>query len=75
METALLQGLSLSLDELETHWIEDLRKRMTWMTYAIHHLYEILFFMGSLLLIIGFIRYLIRKRTYAEEDPFAEGDL
>ena len=69
---AILKGLAASIDELEEAWHEGLRKRITWVTYVINHLYEILFFIAALIMIYGFIRVFIKKRAYQEDDE--DGD-
>jgi hypothetical protein len=71
IDGAILDSFSISLGELERAWYEDLRKRITWLTYLINHLYEIIFFIAALLMIIGFIRRLLKKKEHPPED---EGD-
>jgi len=71
-EEAVQRGLSVSTEELEAAWYHDLRKRLTWFTYLINHLYEILFFLAALMTIFGFARRWWKKRAYwreAEDDP------
>lgn len=65
-ERAIRRGLLIPLDELEREWLKDLRNRATWLTYLTVHLYQILFFLGALLTILGFIRAVIRKRRYRD---------
>jgi hypothetical protein len=67
-ESAIVAGLSVSLDELEKGWHDTLRKRVTWFSYVINHLYEILFFLAALIMIYGFIRVFIKKRAYTDDD-------
>jgi len=77
-EEAILKGLSVSFGELESAWQHDLRKRLTWLSYLINNLYEILFFLAALITIVGFARRWLRKRRYyreEEDDPsFSHGD-
>lgn len=68
VDEALLRGLSISLDELESRWHHHLRRRITWVTYLINHLYEILFFLAAMAMIYGFIRGLKKKRAYRDEE-------
>ncbi len=68
MDEALVRGLSISLDELESRWHHHLRRRITWVTYLINHLYEILFFLAAMAMIYGFIRGLMKKRAYRDEE-------
>ena len=67
-EKAFSAGLSISLDDLERGWHDTLRKRITWFTYVINHLYEILFFLAALITIYGFIKVIMKKRAYQGED-------
>jgi len=70
---ALSKGLSISLDELEAAWIGHLKKKISFLTYMSNHLYEVLFFLAALILIYGFIKRLIQKRSYGshDEDSYA----
>ena len=68
VDEALLRNLSISLDELESRWHHHLRRKITWVTYLINHLYEILFFFAAVAMIYGFIRVLIKKRAYRDEE-------
>ena len=67
-DVAFLKGLSISLEKLEKEWQNHLKKRITWITTLINYLYEILFFLGALIMIYGFIRVWIKKRRYRDED-------
>ena len=66
VDEALLRSLSISLDELESRWHHHLRRKITWVTYLINHLYEILFFMAAMAMIYGFIRGWMKKRAYRD---------
>lgn len=68
VDVAILKGLSIPLDELESRWHSHLRKRTTWFTYLTTNLYGILFFLAALITICGFIRLLIKKRRYKDEE-------
>ena len=70
-EEAIFDGLSVSFGELEAAWHHDLRKRLTWLSYLLNNLYEILFFMAAVITIFGFARQWWRKRRYYrdEDDP------
>ena len=68
VEVAIRKGLSISLNELEARWHQHLKRRITWVTYLINHLYEVLFFLAALTLIFGFIRRLMKKRAYRGEE-------
>ena len=73
-ETSVLKTLSVSFEELEMDWNASLKNKNAWFRFLIAHLYEILFSLAAILLIVGFIKAVIRKRTYNryedEEDSF-----
>lgn len=68
VDVAILEGLSISLNDLEIEWHQHLKRKTTWLTYLTRYLYEILFFLGALAMIYGFIRQIIKKRAYQEEE-------
>ena len=68
LDLAIMQGFSISMDELEARWHDDLKRRITWPTYLISHLYEILFFLAALATTYGFIRRWLKKRAYTDEE-------
>jgi hypothetical protein len=67
-DVAVIEGLSVSLNDLEIEWHQHLKRKTTWLAYLVNHLYEILFFLGALAMIYGFIRQIIKKRAYQEEE-------
>jgi heme/copper-type cytochrome/quinol oxidase subunit 2 len=70
MDDAVLWSLSVSLEELEENWHEHLRKQVPWLTYLSMNLYQILFLLGAVMTIIGFIRYRRKKRRQADWEDF-----
>jgi len=68
VETAIPKVLSISFDELEERWYRDLRRKRTWFVYLATHLYEILFFLAALTAIFGFVKLMIKKKAYKDED-------
>jgi Peptidase MA superfamily len=72
-ETAISKALSVPFDELQRNWRHHLEKKLTWYTYLINNLYEILFSLAALLAAIGFVRAYLKKRAYMrqreEEEP------
>ncbi len=74
IDIAILESLSIPVDELEKRWHDYLKKRTTWFTYLSSHLYQFLFSFASLVLIYGFIRFLIQKRACKddEEEDFVD---
>jgi hypothetical protein len=65
---ALVANLSIPLDELEHLWHKDLTSGKIWFYYLSTYLYAILFFLASVLAVIGFIRYQIRRRKSREKE-------
>jgi len=72
VDAAVMKSLSIPLDELEKRWHGHLRKRTTWITYMTANLYEILFFLAALITIYGFVKLLIKKKHYKDEDDEGE---
>jgi len=75
LETAVFRNLSLSLNQLEKEWLDDIERTPRWLVYLANNIYGILFFFAAILLIMGFIRALIRRREYAkwEDEDEEEG--
>lgn len=73
-EEAVQLALSVSFDGLEEGWQKELRSRLTWFTFLAHHIYEVLFFLGALIMMVAFVIKLARKRAYMreEEDDFRD---
>jgi len=72
-EEAIQGALGIPFDELERSWAESLKKRLTWFTYLINNLYEILFFVAAVLAICGSWRALRRKRAYMKSEDQENG--
>jgi hypothetical protein len=68
IDGAVLQSFSIPLDELEKRWHIHLRKKITWFTYLANNLYTILFFLGALITVGGFVRMIVKKRRYGEDE-------
>ena len=47
-------------------------KGVTWFTWLANNLYEVLFFIGGVIVVLGFLRMLSKKRAYmnGDEDDF-----
>ena len=71
-EVAISKAVLLSFDELEKDWHQDLMRKLTWYTYVINNLYEILFFFAAIIAVIGFLRAFMRKRAYMRQNEDAE---
>jgi hypothetical protein len=68
VDAAILENLSISLNDLEMEWHQHLKRKTIWLIYVANHLYTILFFLGALAVIYGFIRQIIKKRGYQEKE-------
>jgi hypothetical protein len=68
IDGAVLKSFSIPCDELERRWHTHLRKKITWFTYLANNLYTILFFVAALITIAGFVRMMIKKRRYGEDE-------
>lgn len=73
LDTAIEENLSISFADLEKRWLNHMRKKTTWFTYLTIHTYELLFFLGAIVVIVGFVRLVIKKRTYKDLDEEEEG--
>jgi hypothetical protein len=65
---AIQEELSISLVRLEKEWLKDYNKWINWFKFLSSNLYEILFFLAALITILGFIRMLMKKREYKDEE-------
>ncbi len=68
IEAAVFEAVSVSFGELETDWRDDLNRQVSWIVYLIDRFPILLFVFAAILTILGFIRFLIRKRNYKDED-------
>ena len=67
IHTAFTKRLNALPEEIEDRWIRQQRRQTTWFIFLAGHMYEFLFLAGALLTVIGFIRFLIKKRNYKDE--------
>ena len=66
-EKAVRERLGVSFADLEYDWIDDLKSRDNWLVYVSIYMYEFLFVLGALIVVLGFVRVVIRKKKrYAE---------
>ena len=68
IQTAFYSSLDASPEEIEDRWIMQQRRQTNWFIFLAGHIYEFLFLAGALLTVIGFIRFVIKKRNYRDED-------
>ena len=67
-EEAVQGAMGIPFDEMEKSWAQFLKKRLTWFTYLINNMYEILFFLAAILAFFGFWRALRKKRAYMKNE-------
>jgi len=68
VHTAFYASMDVLPEQMENRWIKQQRKQTTWVIFLSGHIYEFLFLAGALLTVIGFIRFLIKKRNYTDDD-------
>ncbi len=68
MDMAVPKSLFISVGELEEQWHDHLRRKITWFLYLSNNLYTVIFTLAAFLTLYGFIRLLIKKRAYKDED-------
>lgn len=71
-ETAVKESFAISFEDLEKEWVAVHTKRNTWFTYLSMHIYEFIFVFGAIVVVIGFIRVVIKKRRYSDLDDEEE---
>jgi len=67
-EEALDRVLSMSIEALEDDWLGHLKRAPTVLAFIADHIYSVLFFLAAILTILGFVRLVIRRRKYSEEE-------
>jgi hypothetical protein len=64
----------ISLTRLETGWRQQQASPLAWLGRMAGHIYGVLFFLGALATLLGFLRLQRRRRNYVdEEDDLDEG--
>ena len=66
IDTAIFQNLPLSLPALEEDWLSEIESTPRWLVFFANNLHGILFFLAAVLLVVGFVRAVIRRRKYAK---------
>jgi len=65
---AVSQCFAISLHALESAWQKDLKKSVTWIAFLGHNLLIFIFAFGGVVTVIAFIRFIIKKRAYQDDD-------
>lgn len=68
LEDAIWKNFSLTISELEKKWHIDLKRKHTIFYYFSQNVYLILFLLGGLITIYGFIKLYKRKKAYVDEN-------
>ena len=70
---AVLKGLALDMEELELKWRAHLKRKHTLLAYIGNNIYTLLFAFAALITVYGFVRVIIRIKTYRDEDDEGHG--
>jgi len=73
-DEAVYKNFSVSVDALENTWQRQLKKRSRFFTFAAIHMYEFIFVLAALLTVAGFIRFILKKRAYKDEEDEDDDD-
>lgn len=68
LDKSLQRGISITTSELEVQWQAYLKRKHTWFSYLSRNIYGILFLIGALATVFGFMRLLKRKKEYVDEE-------
>jgi hypothetical protein len=68
MEAAAIKSLGISVEELENDWLAHLESTPRWLVYLADNLYGILFFLAALLTILGFVRRMMQRKLWENEE-------
>lgn len=68
LDESFQRGISITPSRLEERWNVYLKRKYTWFSYMSRNIYLILFLIGALATLIGFMRFLKRKKEYVDED-------
>jgi hypothetical protein len=66
-EKAVQTSLGEDLSAVQQSWLASGQSASVWWGFLARHVYEILFFGAALMTVVGFVRFLIRKRAYRDE--------
>lgn len=58
----------IGLEQMESTWQDSIRKDYNWFTYFSNHVHEILFLGGALLTVVAFLKLIIKKHRYKDDD-------
>ena len=67
LRKAVIEALGTPLFEMEEKWRGSIERNIAWFAHVSYYLYELLFALGGLMVVYGFIRIWRRKRSYMDE--------
>ena len=68
LQKAFSKALGVPFYKIEQEWLASLKQNINWFAHLSYYLYEIIFALGGLILVYGFIKLLKKKRRYLEEE-------
>ena len=68
LQEAFFTAFGIPLYKIEKEWQASLKQNIAWFAHLSYYLYEILFALGGLIVVYGFIKVLRKKRAYMEEE-------
>ncbi len=67
-DTALDKCFSITFAELESGWRRQVKKDTRLFVFMANYMYELLFVLAAILTIAGFIRFMLKKKAYKDEE-------
>jgi hypothetical protein len=68
IEEAVSASLPEDLNELERSWYRHIRKKYTWARFISDNIYWLIFFIGAMITVIGYLHLRRRMKTHFDED-------
>jgi hypothetical protein len=68
LRKAIMKVCGIPLYQMEEKWRHSLEQSSAWFAHLSYYLYDILFALGGLMVIYGFIKLLRKKKAYIEEE-------
>jgi hypothetical protein len=68
VDRAFSMVLPHNLRQVEQNWVAHIQARVTWVTYISRNIFQFIFLFASLLVIVAFIKKIVQKRRYHDDD-------
>ncbi len=68
IDSAILDVLSVDISQMEKDWHKHLRRKYTWTIYLSDNIYWIIFFIGAVATVIGFLQLRKKIKNYTDDD-------